>query len=595
MTKILKIRDLTLRDGQQSMLATRMSQSQTDRLLGYFKEACFFAMEVWGGAVPDSVMRYLNEDPWIRLEKIKSSIGNTSKLTALSRGRNLFGYNPYPEDVIEGFSRNAVKSGVDIMRIFDCLNDTNNMKSTIKYVKENGGMADCALCYTIDPKYRLQQKLRMFIKGKQVPGSVFTIDYYVKLAKTLESLGADMITIKDMAGLISPSKTAALIKKLKSQTSLPIDFHTHCTPGYGLASCLTAIISGVDIIDTNVMTFAGGPAAPAFELIYIFAKKLGITIDVNLDAVVKIDKELRKIRHELSDFDTTHRFPREFDITKDTLPKEIDSLFDKAIEYARQNKEIDLLTTTHEIEEWFNFDPPSYAVKSAEIPGGMYTNMLAQLKQLKLEHLLPKVLEMVPEVRVDAGCPPLVTPTSQIVGAQAVNCVIALNKEEPKYSNISTQFNNLVKGWYGKTPVAIDPAFRKQICGHEEEQPFDTTQYKKPDNPEVIMFDHARILAENEKEILLLDLFPAVATGFLRQQKENEMMKIVREVEAEQRKAAEEKRKRYESLTPEQKRMRLEMGLSNYKWGGTPDEPDKISVLEEEFYKQIDGDDKNKE
>ncbi len=586
MSRTLLIRDLTLRDGQQSLFATRMDQKQIDRILSLYKDANFYAMEVWGGAVPDSIMRYLNEDPWERLAKIKQGLGTTSKLTALSRGRNLFGYNPYPEDVIEGFNRLAIQSGIDIMRIFDCLNDIDNMRSTIKYVKENKGMADCAICYTVDPKYSLRQKYSWLIKGKRLPGKIFTVEYFIDLAKKLEKLGADMISIKDMAGLITPSKSAVLVKELKKNVSVPIDFHTHCTPGYGLAATLTAIVNGVDIVDTNIMPFAGGPAAPAFEVIYLFCKKLGINIDVNIDAVVKIDKELRKIRSELSAYDTTHQFPREFDITKDKLPKEIDKLFDKAIEYAKKDQEVDLLATIHDIEAWFNFDAPSEAVKDAEIPGGMYTNMLAQLKQLKLEHLLPKVLEMVPEVRIDAGCPPLVTPTSQIVGAQAVNCVIALNEDKDKYSNVSTQFHNLVKGWYGKTPIDIDPDFRKMICGHKQAQPFDTKGYKKPDNPIVCYETDTRKLAENEHEMLLLELFPSVATGYLRQKKENEMLRIRQEIEAEQRQAQEEKRRRYESLSPEQKRKRLEMGLSGYMdWGSIEDHPD-IRTFEEELYKR---------
>ncbi len=586
MTKKLLIKDLTLRDGQQSMFATRMNQQQIDRILPLYKDAGFYAMEVWGGAVPDSIMRYLNEDPWERLSRIKQVIGTSSKLSALSRGRNLFGYNPYPEDVIEGFNRLAIQNGVDIMRVFDCLNDIENMKSTIKYVRENNGLVDCAICYTIDPKYSIRQKYNSLLKGKKIPSKVFTIEYFVEMAKELEKLGADIISIKDMAGLITPLKSAVLIKELKKSVSKPIDFHTHCTPGYGLASTLMAIINEVDIVDTNIMAFAGGPAAPAFELIYLFCRKLGIETNVNINAVVEINKELRNIRSELSDFDTSHRVPRDFNINKDKLPSDIEKLFDKSIEYAEKKLEVELLATIHDIENWFNFDPPIEAIKEAEIPGGMYTNMLAQLKQLGLEQLLPKVLEMVPDVRIDSGCPPLVTPTSQIVGAQAVNCVIALNQGKEKYNNISTQFHNLVKGWYGKTPVEIDNDFRNKVCGHKESQPFDTNQYKKPENPVVCYETDTRKLAENEKEMLLLELFPSVATGYLRQKKENEMVKIHHDILAEQHRIMEEKRKQYESLTPEQKRRRLEMGLSGYSdWGSMDSHPD-IRAFEEELYKR---------
>jgi Pyruvate/oxaloacetate carboxyltransferase len=293
MNRKLLIRDVTLRDGQQSLFATRMKQAQVDRVLPIYKEAGFYALEVWGGAVPDSIMRYLNEDPWVRLETIKKEIGNISHLTALSRGRNLFGYNPYPEEVIEGFNRNAVRSGISIMRIFDALNDTNNIKSTIKYVKENGGLADCVCCYTVDPKFTRKERFQAFLKGKRLPKDIFTIDYFVNMAKELEKMGADMITLKDMAGLIPPVKAGKIIKAFKEHVKIPIDFHTHCTPGYGLGAALIAIINGVDIVDTAILNFAGGPAAPSFELIQIFCNKLGIETGVNLDAVVRINRHLK--------------------------------------------------------------------------------------------------------------------------------------------------------------------------------------------------------------------------------------------------------------------------------------------------------------
>ncbi len=575
MSNKLLIRDLTLRDGQQSLFATRMKQEQIERVLPFYKNANFYAMEVWGGAVPDSVMRFLNEDPWFRLESIKKELGDSTKLTALSRGRNLFGYNPYPEEVIEGFNRNAIESGISIMRIFDCLNDINNMKSTIKYVKANGGQVDCAICYTIDPKFTTTQKAKAFLKGKKLPHDVFTIDYYIEKAKELEALGADLITIKDMAGLITPSISGKLIKRLKEEIKVPIDFHTHCTPGYGLASVLTAIINDVDIVDTNIMNFSSGPAAPAFEIIQIFANKLGLDTGVNLDAVVKINNELRTIRHELEEYDNYKQlFPIEFDITKDTLPKKIDNLFDKAIELAKKDDENELLFVIHQIEDYFNFIGPNEQVKHAEIPGGMYTNMLAQLKQLKLEKLVNKVLETVPIVRIDAGCPPLVTPSSQIVGVQAVNCVIDSNAGKPYYTNISTQFKNLVRGNYGKTPIDIDPNFREKICGVRESENYDSNNYKKQEN-ETICEDFGGFkLAADEKEELLLELFPSVAKNFLRNKKESEVLKVKKQIVEEQLKLQQERRERYLKLTPEEKEERLIEGLYHYNWGSMDANPE---------------------
>lgn len=521
MAQKILVRDLTLRDGQQSQFATRMNQAQVDRLLPFYRRAGFYAMEVWGGAVPDSVMRYLNENPWERLEKIKAGVGPVSKLTALSRGRNLFGYNPYPDTVIEGFCRNAVRSGIDVMRIFDALNDVDNMKSTIRYVKANGGIADCAVCYTVDPRFSLGDRLKALLRGRPLPRRIFDVGYFVAKAEQLAGLGADMITIKDMAGLIDPRTSGELIRALKKNVGIPIDLHTHCTPGFGLASVLMAIVNGVDVVDTVILNFSGGPAAPAFELVQLFADKLGLETGVDRAAVAAINRELLAVRAELAQFDQYKMFPLAFDIGSDALPAEIDALFDRAIEAARAGRIEELLRATQAIERHFNFPPPDDIVRVAQIPGGMYTNMLAQLQQAKLEHLKDKVLQTVPRVRLDAGIPPLVTPTSQIVGVQAVNCVIDEANGKPFYATKSNQFVNLVKGTYGKTPWPVDPAFRLKIAGTREETPYDTSKYKKQENPLLKEFGGV-LLAGNEKEELLLELFPNVADTFLRKLREKE-------------------------------------------------------------------------
>jgi len=537
MKQKLLIRDLTLRDGQQSAFATRMNQSQIDRVLPYYKDANFYAMEVWGGAVPDSVMRYLNENPWDRLEKIKAVIGNSSKLTALSRGRNLFGYAPYPDEIIDGFFKNAVASGLDIMRIFDALNDVDNIKASVKYIKKYGGMADCAVCYTVDPKYdevdepETEKKKTGFLSGlfgkkeepKKKPAHepVFTDQYFLNKAKEMLALGADMITIKDMSGLIPPSRVATLMPLFKKNLNVPIDFHTHCTPGFGLGAVLSAIIHGVDIVDAVIWNFAGGPAAPAIELIYIFCKKLGVELDVNMEAVAKINKELLSIRHELEAFDAVKQIPKPFNPLTDTLPAEIDREFDKAIEAAKRNDEETLLDACHKIETYFNFPAPDELVKNAEIPGGMYTNMVAQLKQFNSMDILEDAMKLIPSVRLDAGLPPLVTPTSQIVGAQAVASALNIKNGRPKYANPSNQFIALVKGEYGKTPVPIDPKFREQITGSPVETPYDTSNYKKQDNPVLPEYGGVH-LAKTEKDQLLLELFPTVAAKFLKELREKE-------------------------------------------------------------------------
>ncbi len=532
MSRKLLIRDLTLRDGQQSSFATRLKQSQVDKVLPFYKHANFYAMEVWGGAVPDSVMRYLGENPWDRLEKIKAEVGDVSKLTALSRGRNLFGYKPYSDEIIEGFCRESISSGLGIMRIFDALNDVENVKSTVKYVKKYGGIADCAVCYTIDPHFTAAERFKAAVKGKKLPKEVFTDQYFLQKAKAMADLGADMITIKDMSGLIPPSRVSALIKLFKANIDLPVDFHTHCTPGYGLASVIAAIQAGADVVDTNIWNFAGGPAAPAIELVWVFCKKMGIELDINMEAVAKINEDLLVIRKELEAFDAVKQIPKPFNPLTDTIPAEIDKEFDRAVAAAAKGDEAALVDACHKIEDYFGFPPPNELVKKAEIPGGMYTNMVAQLKQLKSEDILEKAMELIPQVRLDAGLPPLVTPTSQIVGAQAVNCAIDLKAGKPLYTTVSNQFVGLVKGEYGKTPVPVDPEFRLKIAGTREEVPYDMSHYEMQPNPELKDCGGIK-LAENTKEVLLLELFPSVAEPFLKEQKAARCMAVENKAKAQ--------------------------------------------------------------
>lgn len=544
----LKIRDLTMRDGQQSLFATRMSQSTIDRLLPLYENAGFYIMEVWGGAVPDSVMRYLDESPWNRLRKASEAMKGKSLLSALSRGRNLFGYVPYPDSVLEGFYKEAIKNGLNVMRIFDALNDIDNVKESIRIINELGGIADGAVCYTVDPKEEapaapsgFMGKIKSIFGSKPAePEKIFTDEYFVNIAKQMEALGAKIITLKDMAGLVNPMRAASIISKLKGSLSVPVDFHTHCTPGYGLASSVMAMLHGVDILDTNIWWFGGGSAAPAIELIYVFANRMGIEVDVNMEAVGKIRNELLNARKELAEFDLVKSMPIEFDPLNDTLPAEISALFDKAIECAKANDEAGLLDACHSIEQYFGFPKPNELVKNAEVPGGMYSNMVAQLKALQASDLLDDAMRLIPKVRRDAGLVPLVTPTSQIVGSQAVSLAMDRKKGNPDYSNASNQFISLIKGEYGHTPVAIDPAFREKITGSPIERPYDTSSYKKPENPELPELGGVK-LASNNEEYLLLELLPSVANGFLRRRRTEEYNATQAEKKAAEAKAEETK------------------------------------------------------
>ena len=531
----LKIRDLTLRDGQQSLFATRMNQETIDKLLPYYEDAHFYIMEVWGGAVPDSVMRYLDESPWDRLRIVSKAMDSKSEhpkalLSALSRGRNLFGYVPYPDSVLEGFYKEAIDNGLNVMRIFDALNDIDNVRESIRLINQLGGIADGAVCYTVDPKAEAPEqpsgfmgKLKsMFGNKPKEPEKIFTDDYFVSKAKAMEALGAKIITLKDMAGLVNPLRAASIISALKSAVKVPVDFHTHCTPGYGLASSLMAIIKGVDILDTNIWWFGGGSAAPAIELIYIFCQRLGVEVEANMEAVGRIRKELFNARKALADFDLNRdKMPIEYDPLNDTLPAEVAALFDTAILFAFADDEEGLLETCHKIEAYFNFPKPNELVKNAEVPGGMYSNMVAQLKQLKSEDLLEDAMRLIPMVRRDAGLIPLVTPTSQIVGSQAVLVALDRKNGKPDYTTTNNQFISLVKGEYGKTPVAIDPTFREKITGSPEEKAYDVSSYKRPQNP--VLEDMGGMpLASNNEEMLLLELLPSVANGFLRKRRAEE-------------------------------------------------------------------------
>ncbi len=530
MAKTLKVRDLTLRDGQQSLFATRLKQENIDKLLPLYQDAKFYIMEVWGGAVPDSVMRYLGESPWDRLRTCSEYMKGISLLSALSRGRNLFGYVPYPNSVLEGFYKEAIKNGLNVMRIFDALNDINNIKDSIKMINDLGGIADAAVCYTVDPKEEPKAPVKKgffsrLFGGNDEPAApelIFTDDYFVEKAKEMERIGAKMITLKDMAGLVNPSRIFSLMPKLKQALSVPVDFHTHCTPGYGLASVLTAIIKGVDIVDTNIWWFGGGSAAPAIELIWIFCQKLGIELEANMDAVAKIRKGLVEARQSLAAFDLNKdKWPKDFDEAYAAMPEEINAEFDRAIEAATNNREEELLDACHKIEAYFGFPKPNELVKNAEVPGGMYSNMVANLRALHAEDVLDEAMALIPKVRRDAGLVPLVTPTSQIVGSQAVALALDRRKGAPDYTNKNNQFVGLVKGEYGKTPVEIDPAFREQITGSPVEKPYDVSQFRQPENPVLEEFGGVK-LAQNDEEYLLLELLPAVATGFLKNKRKAE-------------------------------------------------------------------------
>lgn len=393
----IKITDLTLRDAHQSLIATRMRTEEMLPILSEMDKAGFYSAEVWGGATFDACLRFLDEDPWERLRVIRKNMPNT-KLQMLFRGQNMLGYRHYADDVLEYFVQKSVANGIDIIRIFDALNDIRNLKTAISAAKKEGAHAQVAISYTT--------------------GDIFTHQYYMDYAKICENEGADSICIKDMAALLTPYETYSLVKDIKSVVDIPIQLHTHYTSGLASMCLLKGIEAGADIIDTVMSPLALGTShAPTESMV---AALQGTPEDTGLDL-----KHLTKIR---SYFMTL----REKYIKAGLLDPKMLATDANALIY--------------------------------QVPGGMLSNLPSQLKQAGKEDQLDEVLREVPRVRKDSGYPPLVTPTSQIVGTQAVFNVIT----GERYKTVTKEFKGMVRGEYGKTPVAIDPEFQKKIIGDQE-------------------------------------------------------------------------------------------------------------------------------
>ncbi len=547
MAKALKIRDITLRDGQQSLFSARLPQETVEGILPLYREAGFHIVELWGGKLLDASMRHLGESPWERLRRCSEILDGTTLVGAVSRGRNLFGYSPYPNYVLESFYKEAVKNGLNVMRLFDALNDIWNLKDSVVMLNEYGATPDVALCYTIDPpEERLPEpkKKNFFSRlfGNTFLGNifgnseeiepherVFTDEYYVNKAKEIEASGAGIFTLKDMAGLITPARLYTLMPKLKHAIKIPVDLHTHCNAGYGLASALTAILKGVDIVDTAIWWFAGGTSAPAIELIWIFCKKLDIDSAVNMEAVSKIRGKLKEARKSLSDFDRNRdHLPHDFEEYYSNMPAEIDSEFDRAIQAASDNNEKELLDACRKIESYFGFPEPDRKIQNPDMPYGMYSDITEDLWRLNVEDMLEETMALIPKVRRDAGFVPLVAPASRIIGKQAVALALDRRNGEADYTRLDNRFVALIKGEYGHTPKEIDPFFREEITGSQEEEPYDISTFSEPANPELPEFGGMK-LAQNDEEYLLLELMPELAETYLKKRREMDFKDKTRE------------------------------------------------------------------
>lgn len=395
--KKIKLTETVLRDAQQSLIATRMPFETFEPILSTMDKAGYYSLECWGGATFDSCLRYLNEDPWERLRKIRKACPNT-KLQMLLRGQNLLGYKHYPNDVVRKFVAKSVENGIDIIRIFDALNDVRNIEVAVDQAIKSGAHASGTICYTLSP--------------------VHNTEAYIKLAKDMENMGVQSICIKDMAGIISPKEAFELVKALKENVKLPIVLHTHCTTGLGPMTLQKAAEAGVDVIDTAISCFSGGTSQPATETMNYILTQEGF--DTGLDT---------NVLKQINDF---------------FKPVKADALKSGLLNPVVLSTDTDALTY--------------------QVPGGMLSNLVAQLTAQKKMDKFEEVLAETPRVRADLGYPPLVTPMSQMVGVQATSNVIA----GERYKNVSKEIRAYVKGEYGKAPGKMDPELIKKVLGDEK-------------------------------------------------------------------------------------------------------------------------------
>lgn len=437
--KKIGITDTTLRDAHQSLLATRMRIEDMLPITGKMDEIGFHSMEVWGGATFDTCLRFLNEDPWERLDKLRAALKNT-KLQMLLRGQNLVGYKNYADDIVEEFVKKAVAHGIDILRIFDAMNDVRNVAKAMEVAKKEGAHVQGTICYTISP--------------------VHNEEYFMEMAQHLVDLGADSFCIKDMAGILKPYSVFKLVSQLKERFDLPVQIHTHYTSGMASMMYLKAIEAGADVIDTAISSLALGTSQPATETMVATLSETPYAAGLDLKALAEVADYFREVRKRYKEFDIS--------------VKNVDT-----------------------------------NVLLYQVPGGMLSNFMSQLQQQDAVDRLPEVLAEVPRVRADLGYPPLVTPTSQIVGSQAL-----LNVLLGRYKMVTSEVRAYIKGMYGITPGFVNEDIRKQIM-HDEEpincRPADIIE------PELTKArEELGVYAEKDEDVLSYAILPQVAKNFFK-------------------------------------------------------------------------------
>ena len=439
----VKFTETILRDANQSLIATRMSFDEFEPVLSELDKAGYFSLECWGGATFDSCLRYLNEDPWERLRKIRKACPNT-KLQMLLRGQNLLGYKHYPDDVVRAFIRKSVENGIDIIRIFDALNDLRNIEVAVDETLKCGAHPSGTICYTLSPIHSLEK--------------------YALLAKEMEKMGVMSICIKDMAGIMSPQEAYDLVKAIKAEVKLPVIVHTHSTTGLGALTLQKAVEAGADVIDTAISCFSGGTSQPPTETLVYALRQQGYDVDVDMDVLKKINDFFKPVRA-------------------------------KALESGLLNPVV-LATDT---------DALLY-----QVPGGMLSNLVAQLTAAGKLDKFEEVLLEVPRVREDLGYPPLVTPLSQMVGTQAVMNVIT----GERYKMVPKEIKDYLHGLYGKAPAPVDPAIQKKIIGNDEVITYRPADKLAPEFEE--LKKKYKKIAKTDEDVLSIALFDQVAISFLK-------------------------------------------------------------------------------
>jgi oxaloacetate decarboxylase alpha subunit len=437
----VKITETALRDGHQSLIATRLTTEEILPILEKMDKVGYHSMEVWGGATFDACLRFLNEDPWERLREIRKAVKNT-KLQMLLRGQNLLGYKHYADDVVEAFIKKSVENGIDIIRVFDALNDVRNLDTSIKAIKEAGAHCQCAISYTTS--------------------KVHTVEYFVKLSIKMEEMGADSICVKDMAGILTPYSAYELIKKLKEAVKIPIQLHTHCTSGIASMTYMKAVEAGVDIIDTAISPFSEGTSQPATESTVVALAEGDRDPKLDINLLNEIADYFKPIREKYRENGILN--PKVMDVEPNTL--------------------------------------------TYQVPGGMLSNLMSQLKGQGAFDRYEEVLREIPRVREDLGFPPLVTPLSQMVGTQAVFNVLS----GERYKMVPKEIKEYVKGLYGSSPAPIKEEVKKKIIGDE------AVETRRPADllePEIEKYK-AEIgdLAKSMEDVLSYVLFPQVAKKF---------------------------------------------------------------------------------